>query len=91
MPFKPFTARHAIHTYLAILSVVPPEEWARTWVNMRMEFFRRFQDGRLFPNFGIDFFEIVAKHLDTGKPYHSQLDCNGYDANFNAWLIQETQ
>lgn len=84
---QPFPARQALIAIQMALDITPADKWAETWVNLRMEFFRRYQGGRIFPNFGIDFFEVVASHLESQKRYISQGDCNGYDANFNAWVF----
>ena len=73
----------------AIIGLRESKNFAQDYCNLKMEFFRTFQDNLVFSTrFGADFFNEVKAHLDNPglnlKPIDKVL--GEYDKNFNLWL-----
>ena len=64
--------------------------FAEDYCNLKMEFFRLFQDNLVFSTrFGADFFTEVRHYLECSeklKPLEKGGVLGEYDKNFNTWL-----
>lgn len=70
------------------LDQTPKNEWAAKYVELKMNFFRRYQNGLIFSTtFGADFFNSVRSHILNDEPLKaSGGELGDYDKNFNFWL-----
>lgn len=84
-----FTPLEYCQQALKILSTTPLNQWAVTFVNLKMQFSRTFTQGYIFSTrFGADFFQITEEHLrmNTQLKPDSGNELGVYDKNYNRWL-----
>jgi len=80
-----------IRRCIKVLSQTPTGEWAKTFVDLKMSFYRKYQHPYIFSTkFGADFFEELQEAVENNKfiyPNQNEIlsDC---DKNFNIWLKQ---
>lgn len=78
-----------IRTAKLMLAECESSLWASLWVDLRMNFARKYTNGYLFSTkFGIDFFQEVEFFLLGEKFLEPQKgeSLSEYDKNFNKWL-----
>lgn len=78
-----------IRRCLNVLAQTPKEDWAKTFVELRMNFYRHYQHPFVFSTrFGADFFEELRRAVEYN--YHIQPlpgeVLSEYDKNLNMWL-----
>lgn len=62
------------------------EDYAATYVELRLEFFNRFQQKQVFPtSITMEFFENIVYWVGRGD-FVDNKDKSEYVANFNSWL-----
>jgi hypothetical protein len=73
----------------SVLAQTPIGEWAKTFVELRMNFYRNYQHPFIFSTrFGADFFDELQKAFDYNqciRPSAGEM-LSEYDKNFNTWL-----
>jgi len=71
------------------LAQTPIGEWAKTFVELRMNFYREYQHPFVFSTrFGADFFDELRKAFERNhfiQPAPGEI-LSEYDKNFNVWL-----
>ena len=73
----------------ANLELKNSKDFAVTYVNLRIEFFHKFNKGFIFSTrFGAEFFEEVLDRVVNNIPIKSDKGekIGEYDINFNTWL-----
>lgn len=63
--------------------------FAETFVKLKMDFFRSYQNGMIFSTrFGADFFQEVRRRIIENEPIKAIVGekLGEYDENFNRWL-----
>lgn len=78
-----------IRRCLNVLAQTSTKEWAKTFVELRIQFYRKHQHPFVFSTrFGADFFEELRKAILNNQPIQPAPGevLSEYDKNFNAWL-----
>lgn len=73
----------------SVLAQTPIGEWAKTFVELRMNFYRNYQHPFIFSTrFGADFFDELQKAFEKNHPIQPEPGeiLGEYDKNFNVWL-----
>lgn len=72
-----------------VLAQTSSGEWASTFVELRMDFYRKYQHPLVFSiRFGADFFDELQRAIEYNQPIRPLLGeiLSEYDKNFNTWL-----
>jgi len=72
-----------------VLAQTPTGEWAKTFVELRINFYRNYQHPFVFSTrFGASFFDELQRAVDYNyfiQPSQGEI-LSEYDENFNKWL-----
>lgn len=73
----------------SVLAQTPIGEWAKTFVELRINFYRKYQHPLVFSTrFGANFFDELRNAVENNQsiqPAPGEI-LSEYDKNFNAWL-----
>lgn len=78
-----------IRRCIDVLAQSPKEDWAKTFVELRMNFYRHYQNPFVFSTrFGAEFFEELRRAVEYNYPIIPLPGevLSEYDKNFNTWL-----
>ena len=78
-----------IRRCIDVLAQAPKEDWAKTFVELRMNFYRNYQNPFVFSTrFGAEFFEELRRAVEYNYfliPNPGEV-LSQYDKDFNTWL-----